>query len=476
MDLNEDIKPLLETTLDHALHYLETLDDSKVSATLTLDAIRKKLNKPLQNTGMNPEKIINELVDDTRGALLGNAGGRFFAWVIGGSLPASLAADWLVSTWDQNPVLYACSPAISVIEEITGKWLKELLGLSESVSHAFVTGCQMAHVTCLAAARNYILEKENWDVEKKGLSGSPKIRIIGSENMHTTVDRASRIIGIGTDNIIKISEDNIGGLSLDRLEDALKVSPDSPTIVLLQAGDLNTGSFDNFEKLIPIAHQYNAWVHIDGAFGLWANASPDYRHYLKGIENADSWATDGHKWLNVPYDSGFAFVAHPPSQIKAMSSRASYMVLVDGARDEVDWNPEFSRRARSVAAYAAIRQLGKNGVADLVNKCCKHAHSIVTGIGKFEGAEMLWEPIINQGLVRFLSPDEKASQADHDEQTDKVIEEILKDGRAFFGGTTWRDKRCMRVSVSNWRTNDKDVGIAIDSVKSAIEKCRSISP
>ncbi len=223
-----------------------------------------------------------------------------------------------------------------------------------------------------------------------------KIRIIGNDTMHTTVDRASRIMDIGTDNIVRISEDDTRGLSSDSLEDALKVSPDTPSIVLFQAGELNTGSFDNFEKLIPIAHQYNSWVHIDGAFGLWANANPDYRHYLKGIENADSWATDGHKWLNVPYVSGFAFVAHPPLQIKAMSSRASYMVLVDSARDQVDWNPEFSRRARNIATYVAIRQLGKNGVADLVNRCCKHTHSIVTGIGKLEGAEMLREPIINQ--------------------------------------------------------------------------------
>jgi glutamate/tyrosine decarboxylase-like PLP-dependent enzyme len=410
--------------------------------------------------------VITELVSDAAGGIVGSAGGRFFGWVIGGSVPAALAADWLTSTWDQNAALYAAGPAEAVIEEVCGAWLKELLGLPATASFALVTGCQMAHVTCLAAARNSILAQRGWDVERQGLTGAPRIRIITGDQKHGTIDRAARLLGMGTDAVIGLPVDNDGCLKPEILSDAIDRA--DPTIVVLQAGDLNIGAFDSFTELIPLAQRHGAWVHIDGAFGLWAATSPQHAHLLNDVNLADSWATDGHKWLNVPFDCGYAFVAHPKAHRASTSYRASYLVHDDNARDQMDWTPEWSRRGRGVTTYAAIRQLGKSGISDLVARTCRYAHALVTRIGSLPGAELVWEPQINQGLVRFLDGKAGATDADHDRRTDAVIEAILKSGEAFFGGTTWRGKRCMRVSVCNWQTDDVDVDRAVAAVKIAL--------
>ena len=260
----------------------------------------------------------------------------------------------------------------------------------------------MAHVTCLAAARNAMLAKHGWDVERKGLAGAPQLRILSSNQRHGSIERAVRLLGIGSDNVVDLPVNGQGRLESRDLSRGLQEHVRSPTIVLLQAGDINTGAFDPFDELIPIAHEYGAWVHIDGAFGLWAAASPKYQHLLTGVEQADSWATDGHKWLNVPYDCGYAFVADSKAHQASMSHRASYLTHDDVARDQIDWNPEWSHRGRGVATYAAIRQLGKQGVAELIERTCQHAHRLVTRIGALPGAELVWEPQINQGLVRFL--------------------------------------------------------------------------
>jgi glutamate/tyrosine decarboxylase-like PLP-dependent enzyme len=458
-------RSLLQKTLCHALDYLENLDQSPVSATTGYAELRSRLNYPLSDHARNAELVLEDLINDTRGGLLGSAGGRFFGWVIGGSVPASLAADWMTSAWDQNAAIYAGSPAEAVIEEVCGNWLKELLLLPPKASFALVTGCQMAHVTCLAAARHHILAKKGLNVEENGLAGSPRIRILTGEHRHGTIDRAVRLLGMGSKSVVDLPLDEKGRLVPDILKRVLAGNPDIPTIVLLQAGDLNIGAYDSFSELIPLAHQYNAWVHIDGAFGLWVAASPKYRHLVKGYEEADSWATDGHKWLNVPYDCGYAFVAHPESHSASMSYRASYMVHDSEARDQMDWNPEWSRRGRGVATYAAIRQLGRKGIADLVERTCGFAHDLVTRIGALPGAQMVWEPQINQGLVRYLDPSPTATQADHDRRTDKIIADIQASGEAFFGGTTWQGKRCMRVSVCNWQTNAADVNRSVEAVK-----------
>jgi glutamate/tyrosine decarboxylase-like PLP-dependent enzyme len=265
--------------------------------------------------------------------------------------------------------------------------------------------------------------------------------------------------------VVDLPEDDNGCLQAKTLLNALQEQPDLPTIVLLQAGDLNIGAFDPFAELIPLAHRHNAWVHVDGAFGLWAAASPKYRYLIEGIELADSWATDGHKWLNVPYDSGYAFVANSGAHRAAMSYRANYLTHDESARDQIDWNPEWSRRARGVATYAAIRQLGQHGIADLIERSCRHAYSLVTRIGALPGAEIIWEPKINQGLVRFLNPRLAATETDHKDYTDHVIARILESGEAFFTGTTWRGKRCMRVSVCNWQTDDTDIDRAVGTIE-----------
>jgi glutamate/tyrosine decarboxylase-like PLP-dependent enzyme len=463
-------RTVLENTLAHALSYLESLDHAPVSATTSLTELRQRLDRPLVKDGVDATQVINELVTDVQGGVLGSAGGRFFAWVVGGSMPAALAADWLTSTWDQPSALYATGPAEAVIEEVCGKWLKELLGLPTEASFALVTGCQMAHVTCLAAARNAILAKHGWNVERKGLSGAPQICILSSNQRHGSIERAVRLLGLGNDNVLDLPVNGQGHLDLRELTKGLQEHESSPTIVLLQAGDINTGVFDPFDQLIPIAHEYGAWIHIDGAFGLWAAASPKYQHLLKGVEQADSWATDGHKWLNVPYDCGYAFVLDSKAHRASMSHRASYLTHDDVARDQIDWNPEWSRRGRGVATYAAVRQLGKEGLAELIDRTCQHAHSLVTLIGALPGAEMLWEPQINQGLVRFLDTKPDATDADHNRRTDSVIAKILESGEAFFSGTTWQGKRCMRVSVCNWQTNGEDVERVVDAVQLALAK------
>jgi glutamate/tyrosine decarboxylase-like PLP-dependent enzyme len=461
-------RTVLEQTLTHALGYLETLDQASVSAGASLADLRQRLGRPLVNEGVDAAQVINELVADVQGGVLGSAGGRFFGWVVGGSVPAALAADWLTSTWDQPSALYATGPAEAVIEEVCGQWLKELLGLPTAASFALVTGCQMAHVTCLAAARNAMLAKHGWDVERKGLAGAPQLRILSSNQRHGSIERAVRLLGIGSDNVVDLPVNGQGRLESRDLSRGLQERVRSPTVVLLQAGDINTGAFDPFDELIPIAHEYGAWVHIDGAFGLWSAASPKYQHLLKGVEQANSWATDGHKWLNVPYDCGYAFVADSKAHRASMSHRASYLTHDDVARDQIDWNPEWSRRGRGVATYAAIRQLGKQGVAELIERTCQHAHRLVTRIGALPGAELVWEPQINQGLVRFLKARPDASDADHDRRTDSVIANVLESGEAFFTGTTWQGKRCMRVSVCNWQTNDVDVERAVNAVQLAL--------
>lgn len=458
----------LARATQHAVSYLSSLDDASVATTVPLAELRRRFAIPLPDAGVDPVTVIDDLARDTEGGLLGSAGGRFYGWVIGAGLPAALAADWLTATWDQNAGLYACGPAAAVVEEVCGTWLKDILGVPDSASFALVTGCQMAHVTCLAAARHAVLERAGWDVNRDGLSGAPAVRILTSKEVHGTTTRAARLLGIGTANIVALESDVNLQLTPAVLREALAREAGRPLVVVLQAGDVNCGAFDPFPDLIALAHEANAWVHVDGAMGLWCNAVPELKHLLEGAERADSWATDGHKWLNVPYDSGYAFVAHPEHHRAAMEHHASYLVHATDVRDQLDWTPEHSRRARGFATYAALRELGRSGLADLITRCCEHAHAIVTGIGALPGAETVRKPIINQGLVRFLDLRAGATEVDHDRHTDAVMAAINASGEAFFTGTTWRGRRCMRVSVSSWRTTATDVDRAVEAARLAL--------
>ena len=470
--IEPNFRPALERALTHALDHLDHLGTRPVAATATLAALRERLGRTLNTESLAAERVIDDLVTDVAGGVLGSAGGRFFGWVIGGSLPAALAADWLTSAWDQNAASYACGPALAVIEEVCGSWLKELLGLPSSASFALTSGCQMAHATALAAARNALLDRRGWDVERAGLFGAPRIRILSSDQYHASITRAVRLLGLGANSVHPLPTDRAGRLEATKLEAGLREDPDALTIVLLQAGDLNIGAFDAFADLIPIAHRYEAWVHVDGAFGLWVNANPEYRHLLAGAEGADSWATDGHKWLNVPYDCGYAFVAHPQPHRAAMAIQASYVSHHEEAREPKDWNPEWSRRGRGVATYAAIRQLGTRGLADLIARNCRAAHALVTQIAALPGTQLMWEPQVNQGLVRFLDPRPGATDAQHDRRTDEIAHAVMASGEAFFSNTTWRGVRCMRVSVCNWQTSAEDVARSVSAVQHALRPTR----
>ncbi|HEX2804639.1 MAG TPA: pyridoxal-dependent decarboxylase [Kineosporiaceae bacterium] len=453
-------EPLLLSTARQAAEYLDGLDVRPVGATATPGELRTRLGHPLTDLGIPDEQVIGDLIRDSTGGLLGSAGGRFYGWVIGGSLPAALAADWLVSTWDQNAALYACSPAEAIIEEICRVWLVDLLGLPSTAAVALVTGCQTAHTTCLAAARHRQLSALGWDVEVDGLAGAPRLRVLTTAQAHASITRSARLLGLGSGCIRSVAGDDLGRMSPAALGAAL-AEQSGPTIVILLAGDINTGRYDPFEDLVPMAHDAGAWVHVDGAFGLWAAASPTRRHQLAGVAAADSWATDAHKWLNVPYDSGIAICADPAALTAAMGVRASYLTHAgDQTRDQIDWNPEWSRRGRGVPIYAALRSLGRTGIADLVERTCRAATSLTRQLGALPGAELLADPVVNQGLIRFLDP----LEIDHDAWTDHVIGRIQAEGTAWFGGTNWNGMRAMRISVCGWSTTDTDVEQAVAAV------------
>jgi glutamate/tyrosine decarboxylase-like PLP-dependent enzyme len=466
--MQKDFQRALETAMGHALEYLRTVDERPVGPTASLETLRQRLCKEWNHNPLPAESVVNDLVRDIEGGLNNSVSARFYAWVIGGSLPSALAADWLTSTWDQNAGLYSVSPASAIVEEAVGSWLKDLFRLPASSSFALVTGCQLAHTTCLAAARTWLLKRQGWDVERQGMSGSPQIRVFCGIR-HATIDRTLHLLGFGDQSLTQLRVDADGALDPGALEAALRDMHGQPALVLLQAGDVNTGRFDDFEALIPIVRQYGAWAHVDGAFGMWAAASPRFERLVRGVERAHSWATDGHKWLNVPFDCGYAFVAEPDAHRASMSHQASYLSQQDRAREPLDWNPEFSRRARGFASYAALRELGRSGVRELVERCCDCAARLVDGLGELEGVEVLSRPIINQGLVTFPDPSGELS----DKWNDEVIAAIAAEGTSFFSGTTTPNgRRAMRISVSNWRTSSEDITRTVAGVARVLAMMR----
>jgi len=463
------LRRLLEETAGYAADYLEGVPDRPVTWTAGVDELRASLGGPLPEGSTDPHTVIRELATAADPGLVSIPGGRYFGFVIGGSVPAATAADWLTSAWDQNAGLYAGGPSAAVVEEVAGAWLTELLGLPPGASFGFVTGCQMAHVTALAAARHGVLERVGWDVNENGLFGAPPIRVVVGAERHTTIDRALRFLGLGTSCVVPVAADGQGRLLPAALRAELAAGG-GPTIVCAQAGNVNTGAFDPLDEIADAADAAGAWLHVDGAFGLWAAASPALRHLVAGAERADSWATDAHKWLNVPYDSGIAFCAHPDAHRAAMSVRASYLIHAGpgGPRDQMDWNPEFSRRARGFAVYAAIRSLGRSGIAELVERCCAHARRFGEELGRAPGIEVLNDVVLNQVLVRFLD-----DNGDHDARTAAVVEAIQDDGTCWLSGTTWQGLGAMRISVSNWSTTDDDVDRSLEAIIRAAGIVRS---
>jgi glutamate/tyrosine decarboxylase-like PLP-dependent enzyme len=453
------VRDLLHETADLAADFLDSLPERPVYPDVDLEDLRRRLGGPVPEGPNDPYDVIRDLAAAGDAGAVAIPGGRYFGFVIGGALPAALAADWLTSTWDQNAGLYVGGPAASVVEEVAGAWLADLLRIPRAVSWAFVTGTQMAHVTALAAARNHVLAEAGWDVEREGLAGAPRIRVLAGEKAHSTLPRALRLLGLGTGSIVQVAADGQGRMRADSLREALATGS-GPTIVCAKAGEVNTGSIDPFVEIADAAEEFGAWLHVDGAFGLWAAASPRFAHLTAGAERADSWATDGHKWLNVPYDSGIVFCAHPEPHRRAMSVYADYLIHAGegGPRDQMDWTPEFSRRARGFPVYAAIRSLGRSGIAGLVERCCDLARRFADGIAELPGVEVLNEVVLNQVLFRF----------DSDERTADVLGRVQESGEAWMSGTTWQGRGAIRISVSNWSTTDEDVDRTVAAFARAV--------
>lgn len=462
------VRGLLEETAGLAATYLETIADRPAGWSASVETLRQSLGGPLPETPSDSREVIASLAQAVEPGLVASPGGRYFGFVIGGAAPAALAADWLTSAWDQNAGLYVCGPSAAVVEEVAGAWAAELLGLPEGVSFGFVTGCQMAHVTALAAARHSVFGRVGWDVNERGLIGAPAARVLVGAERHATIDRALRFLGFGVGCIVSVPADAQGRMIPEALGRALN-QVTGPTIVCAQAGNVNTGSCDPLNEIADIVQASGAWLHVDGAFGLWAAASPALRHLVAGVERADSWATDAHKWLNVPYDSGIAFCAHPEAQQAAMSVRAGYLVHADadGPRDQLDWNPEFSRRARGFSVYAAIRSLGRSGIAELIERCCAHARRFADELAAAPHVEVLNDLVLNQVLVRFLD-----SAGDHDQRTRSVIEAVQNDGTCWLSGTTWHGMSAMRISISSWATTSDDVERSIQAILRAADTLR----
>jgi len=450
--------PLLSRTAALAEQFLASLRERPVGATATREGLAARLGGALPAQGQAPLEVVEGLAAAANdGGLIASAGPRYFGFVIGGSVPAALAADWLVSAWDQDAGLYACGPAAAVVEDVAAGWLLDLFGLPASASVGFVTGGQMANFTGIAAGRHAVLARAGYDVEEDGLRGAPPVHVVVGAEAHVTILTSLRLLGLGSGRAVRVAADGQGRMQVEALRRTL-ASLDGPTIVCAQAGNVNTGAFDPVGEISDLAHERGAWVHVDGAFGLWAAIAPARAHLFRGVERADSWATDGHKWLNVPYDSGIAIVRDRVAHKAAMTGRAAYLVQSDGAeRDPQDWTPEFSRRARGFPVYAALRSLGREGVTALVERCCRLATHMADRLragaaGAGVEVRILNEVVLNQVLVRF-----EPKGGDAGAFTRAVVARVQREGTCWMAGTRWHELDAMRISISNWSTTEEDI-------------------
>ena len=444
----------LERAHQHTLDWLASLDERPVPPRADVTELIEALGAELPETGTDAAEVVDLLAAACEPGLTAMPSGRFFGFVIGGTHPAGLAADWLVSAWDQNSGLRRLTPAHTAVEDVAGAWVVDLLGLPEGSAVGFVTGGTMANFTCLAAGRDAVLRQAGWDVSRQGLHGGPRVRVLVGRERHDTVDLALRYLGLGEPETVEV--DDQGRVRADALADAVASGPDGPTLVALQAGNVHSGAFDPFTPAIEAAHRHGAWVHVDGAFGLWAAASPSYRHLMTGAAGADSWATDAHKTLNVPYDCGLAIVRDPAAVRAAMGMHGDYLIH-DVAGEPFDKVPEISRRGRAFTVWAVLRALGRSGVADLVDRLCRHARRFADEIATIPGAEVLNDVEYTQVCVSFGS----------DERTEAVVARMLEDGTAWMTGSRWRGRSVLRVSVSSWATTDRDVERSVEALRRA---------
>jgi len=442
-----ETRDLMEQATERAVRYLETLEARRVFPTVEAVSLLTELGGPFPAGGSEPTEVLRLLDEIGSPAAVASAGPRYFGFVTGGALPATLAANWLAGAWDQCAGLDVLSPVSSALEEISARWLIELFGLPRECAVGFVTGATMANFTALAAARNAVLERAGWDVEADGLIGAPKITVIGGEEIHISAVKALGMLGLGRNRIVRVPADSQG-----RMRAELLPQIDGPTIVCMQAGNVNSGAFDPAKEICAVAHAGRAWVHVDAAFGLWAAAAPSRAHLVAGLSEADSWATDAHKWLNVPYDSGIAFVREDRHLKAAMSANAAYLVRGE-KRDPNLFTPEMSRRARGAEIWAALRSLGRNGLADLIERNCRMAARFAEGL-KAGGFEILNEVVLNQVLVSF----------GEDAKTREVIAALQAEGTCWCGGTVWHGRAAMRIAVSSWATAEADVERSLESM------------
>jgi glutamate/tyrosine decarboxylase-like PLP-dependent enzyme len=461
-------EPLLTRTRQIADAFLDTLDDRPVRPASTFAALTTALGGPLPEDPAEPTLVIEQLAAAMQPGLLPSAGPRYFGFVTGGSTPAAIAADWLVSAWDQNAALHVMSPAVAAVEEVTAGWLLDMLALPSTASVGFVTGATMANATALAAARHEVLRRAGWDVEADGLQGAPRITVVAGAEAHSSIGQALRLVGLGASTIVPVAADNQGRMRPDSLREVL-AGVSLPAIVCAQAGNVNTGACDPFPEVGRLVRNHGAWLHVDGAFGLWAAASPTLRDLVRGVDSADSWAVDCHKWLNVPYDSGLAIVAHPAAHRASMSQTAGYLIRAHGEeRDGMDWTPEASRRARAVPIYAVLRSLGRRGLALLIERCCQGAARMAARLATEPGVQVMNEVALNQVLLRFQSSSGR-------NVTSAVIAQVQNDGVCWAGGTRWRGEPAMRVSVSSWRTTPEDIDRSAAAIVHAFRMTSEVS-
>jgi len=453
---------LLDRTAELAREYLDGIGERPVGAPADYEEALAALDSPLPDAGEDPEAVIEDLAARVGPATVASAGPRYFGYIVGGSLPAALASDWLVSTWDQMSLSRVSAPGSAAVDAVAGRWVLEALGLPATAGVGFVTGATAGNFVGVVAARNRLLAGAGWDVEADGLAGSPPLRVLVGEKVHTSLLLALRMAGLGAERAIRIATDGQGAMRADALAAELAAA-DGPALVCAQAGNVNTGALDPVGEIVAAAREHgDAWVHVDGAFGMWAAAAPSLRGLLDGIETADSWSVDAHKWLNVPYDTGMAILADPAAAAAALGASASYLPT-QGGREPSDLTPEFSRRARAVPVYAALRSLGRSGLADLVERCCAQARRLAGAIDDLDGAEVLNEVVLNQVMVRF---------GDDDAATDAVIAAVQREGEAWLSGTVWRGRAAARVAFSNWSTTDEDVDRLAASFERALAAAR----